>query len=99
MERRNFLKAVLGLGAATVAASTLLATTAEALPIVVPPTADPKAAPTADFKPDRDGVPEAENAQFYYRRRRRFIRRRRRIYRRRRVYRRRRLYRRRVIWF
>jgi hypothetical protein len=97
MERRNFLKAVLGLGAATVAASTLLSTTAEALPIVVPPTSDAKAAPTADFNPDRDGAPKAENAQYYYRRRRRrrFIRRRRRIYRRRRLYRRRR----RVIWF
>jgi hypothetical protein len=92
LERRGFLKALLGVGAATVAVTTLMVSTAEALPVDVPSKGDMPPA-TAEFNPDRDGVPTVENAQFYYRRRRRrrIWRRRRRGWRRRRLYRRRRV--------
>jgi hypothetical protein len=99
MDRRSFVRGVLGLGAAT-AVVAMLPAAAEAAPLPVPPLATPDEAARAeaDFRPDVDGGAEPEKAQYYYypRRRRRVIYRRRRFYRRRRVvYRRRRYYRRR----
>ncbi len=98
MDRRSFVRGVLGLGAAA-AVVTLLPEQAEAARLPVPALApvDEAARAEADFRPEVDGVAEPEKAQYYYypRRRRRVIYRRRRLYRRRRVYRRRRMYRRR----
>ncbi len=101
MDRRFF---VLGLVGAAVATTTL-AGSAEAAPLpVAKPETDEAQRLEADFKPEVDGAPAAEDAQFYYyrpRRRRRVIFVRRRVYRRRvwrrRVYRRR--FYRRVYWF
>jgi hypothetical protein len=102
MDRRSFVRGVLGLGAAA-AVVTLVPEQAEAVTLPVPPLAkaDEAARAEADFRPEVDGAAEREKAQYYYypRRRRRVIYRRRRFYRRRRViYRRRRYYRRRYYW-
>jgi hypothetical protein len=82
MERRQFL---LGIFASACAASTILvnAEPAAALP-VAPPDLVPKAAREPAVAQD-DQLPEAEQAQYYYRRRRVYRRRfyRRRFYRRR----------------
>jgi hypothetical protein len=110
MDRRLFVRGLFGLAAAAATVTILTPETAEAAPLpVAKPGVDKTEAERteSDYRPDADGLPITEKAQYYYRRRRRvFYRRRRVFYRRRRVfYRRRRvfytrpIYRRRVYFF
>jgi hypothetical protein len=101
MDRRSFVRGVLGLGAAATVVALLPSEAEAAMP--VSPLAKPSETERseADFRPEVDGAAAPEKAQYYYypRRRRRVIYRRRRMYRRRRViYRRRRYSRRRYYW-
>jgi hypothetical protein len=107
MDRRAFVRGLLGVAAAAAVVGSVTSE-AEAAPLqVMNPDANKQDAERqeADFRPDVDGLPTTEKAQYYYYRRRRF---RRRFYRRRRVYyyrprrvyyrRRRVFYRRRYYW-
>jgi hypothetical protein len=88
MDRRSFVKAFFGLAAVAATASALVPTAAEAAPLpVIPPIKpqDEAERTETDYRPDVDGLPTTENAQYYYRRRR-F---RRRVFGRRRIFRRR----------
>ncbi len=97
MDRRAFVRGLFGVAAAA-AVVTVLAPEAEAAPMPVTSPDVPKTEAErteGDYRPDVDGLPTTEKAQYYYRRRFR----RRRIYRRRRVfYRRRPIYRRRAYY-
>ncbi len=93
MDRRAFVRGLFGVAAAVAVVGVLTPETAEAAPM---PVASPDVPKTeaerteGDYRPDVDGLPTTEKAQYYYRRRYRrrrvFYRRRRVIYRRRRVY-------------
>jgi hypothetical protein len=97
MHRRNFVLGLLSLGAAGAIAGSQ---SAEAAMPVVPSPAPEPAATTAEVQPGRDEIPETQNAQVYFVRRRVIVRRR--YYRRpvyaRRVYYRRPVYVRRVYY-
>jgi hypothetical protein len=95
MDRRSFVRGLFGVAAAT-AVLGVVTSGAEAAPL---PVQKPELAPEdanrneADYRPEVDGLPSSENAQFYYRRRRRRV-----FFRRRRVYYRPRYVRRRVYY-
>jgi hypothetical protein len=101
MDRRAFVLGIMGVAAASTAL-VAAAGQAEAAPLpVAKPDAEEANRLESDYRPEVDGAPNSEDAQFvyYYRPRRRF---RRRVYyyrpvRRRRIYRRR-YYRRRYYW-
>jgi hypothetical protein len=104
MDRRAFVRGLMGVAAAAAVATTLSPEAAQAgpMPVLSPDAPKTEAERTeSDFRPDVDGMPSTEKAQYYYRRRRVFYRRRR-IYRRRvyyrPIYRRRVYYRRRYYW-
>ena len=99
MDRRAFVRGLFGVAAAT-AVLGAAANEAEAAPLPVQkletaPQEDNRT--EADYRPDVDGLPNSENVQYYYRRRRPVVWRRRRVYRRP-IYRRRPVYRRRVYY-
>jgi hypothetical protein len=89
MDRRLFVRGLFGLAAAAATVTILTPETAEAAPM---PVARPESDKTeaerteSDYRPDTDGLPTTEKAQYYYRRRRRRVFYRRRRFVRRRVY-------------
>jgi hypothetical protein len=87
MHRRAFVMGLLGVAAAS-SALVAGAGTADAapLPVANPNAVDEANRQEADFRPEVDGEPTTEKAQYYYYRRPRRVYYRRRIYRRRRVY-------------
>ncbi len=94
MDRRAFVLGMLGVAAGTaVMAGTVGEAQAAPMPVTKPDATAETERQEADYRPEVDGQPSGENAQYYYYRPRRVYYRRRRFYRRR--YYRRRFYRRR----
>lgn len=82
MDRRLFVRGLMGLAAATVAVGAAGLSPAEAapMPVAVPPAGGEAERVQSDYRPEVDGAPTTEKAQYYYYRRRRRFRPRRRVY-------------------